>query len=85
MDAASPAHRVDGRLALSDPAVKKIAQASSSHNYFDELPKLQGEDDWHKWSDALQDAALMAGADAILNGESTRPLSLDDKQCTTAE
>ncbi|OBW64934.1 MAG: Uncharacterized protein AUREO_049940 [Aureobasidium pullulans] len=85
MDAASPAHRVGGRLALSDPAVKKIAQASSSHNYFDELPKLQGEDDWHKWSDALQDAALMAGADAILNGESTHPLSLDDKQCTTAE
>ncbi|THX34325.1 hypothetical protein D6D12_01012 [Aureobasidium pullulans] len=85
MDAASPAHRVGGRLALSDPVVKKIAQASSSHNYFDELPKLQGEDDWHKWSDALQDAALMAGADAILNGESTHPLSLDDKQCTTAE
>ncbi|TIA43705.1 hypothetical protein D6C83_06094, partial [Aureobasidium pullulans] len=85
MDAASPAHRVGGRLALSDPAVKKIAQASSSHNYFDELPKLQGEDDWQKWSDALQDAALMAGADAILNGESTHPLSLDDKQCTTAE
>ncbi|THX89334.1 hypothetical protein D6D05_01328 [Aureobasidium pullulans] len=85
MDAASPAHRVGGRLALSDPAVKKIAQASSSHNYFDELPKFQGEDDWQKWSDALQDAALMAGADAILNGESTHPLSLDDKQCTTAE
>ncbi|THW68265.1 hypothetical protein D6D19_09010 [Aureobasidium pullulans] len=85
MDAASPAHRVGGRLALSHPAVKKIAQASSSHNYFDELPKLQGEDDWQKWSDALQDAALMAGADAILNGESTHPLSLDDKQCTTAE
>ncbi|THV92043.1 hypothetical protein D6D27_05131 [Aureobasidium pullulans] len=85
MDAASPAYRVGGRLALSDPSVQRTAQASSSHNYFDELPKLQGEDDWQKWSDALQDAALMAGADAILNGESTHPLSLDDKQCTTAE
>jgi len=85
MDAASPAHRVGGRLALSDPAVKKIAQASSSHNHYNGLPKLQGEANWQEWSDALQDAALMAGTEAVLNGESSHPSSLERKQSTTAE
>ncbi|THW64000.1 hypothetical protein D6D20_03194 [Aureobasidium pullulans] len=85
MDAASPAHRVGGRLALSDPSVQRIAQASCSHDHYNDLPKLQGEANWQEWSDALQDAALMAGTEAVLNGESSHPSSLEGKQSTTAE
>ncbi|KAI4734866.1 hypothetical protein E4T50_14605 [Aureobasidium sp. EXF-12298] len=69
------------RLALSDPSVKDIAKASCSNNsYYNQVPKLSGEANWQGWSDALQHAALMAGADAVLNGESKHPPSLDEQQ-----
>ncbi|KAI4732763.1 hypothetical protein E4T50_16671 [Aureobasidium sp. EXF-12298] len=77
---------MSGRLTLSDPLVKELAQASCVHEkYYDDLPKLQGEGNWQEWSDALQHAALMAGTDAVLNGESKHPKSLEGKQSTTAE
>lgn len=73
------------RLTLSNPSVKELAKASCVHErHYDGLPKLQGETDWQQWSDALQHAALMAGTDAILNGESRHPPSLEE-QSTTAE
>ncbi|KAI4719916.1 hypothetical protein E4T48_03803 [Aureobasidium sp. EXF-10727] len=74
-----------GRLTLSDPSIKELAQASCAHERYDALPKLQGSDNWPEWSDALQHAALMAGTDAILNGESRHPISLEGKQCTLSE
>ncbi|KAI4725412.1 hypothetical protein E4T49_06866 [Aureobasidium sp. EXF-10728] len=74
-----------GRLTLSDPSVKELAQASCAHERYDALPKLQGSDNWPEWSDALQHAALLAGTDAILNGESRHPISLEGKQCTLSE
>jgi hypothetical protein len=75
-----------GRLTLSDPSVKELAQASCVHEkYYDALPKLRGEANWQEWSDALQHAALMAGTDTVLNGEAKHPISLEGKQCTTAE
>ncbi|KAH0028847.1 hypothetical protein KCU78_g3489, partial [Aureobasidium melanogenum] len=74
------------RLALSDPSVKDIAKASCSNNsYYNQVPKLSGEANWQGWSDALQHAALMAGADAVLNGESKHPPSLDEQQSTATE
>ncbi|KAG9961480.1 hypothetical protein KCU61_g5568, partial [Aureobasidium melanogenum] len=74
------------RLSLSDPSVKELARASCAHErYYDALPKLQGEVNWQKWSDALQHAALMAGTDAVLNGESNHPQSLEGQQSTTSE
>jgi hypothetical protein len=77
---------MSGRLTLSDPLVKELAQASCAHDkYYDALPKLQGEENWQEWSDALQHAALMAGTDTVLNGEAKHPNSLEGKQCTTAE
>jgi len=80
------ASAMSGRLTLSDPSVKKLVQASCAHeNYYDALPKLQGEANWQEWSDALQHAALMAGTDAVLNGELKHPQSLEGKQCTTVE
>jgi hypothetical protein len=80
------ASAMSGRLTLSDPLVKELAQASCVHEkYYDDLPKLQGEGNWQEWSDALQHAALMAGTDAVLNGESKHPKSLEGKQSTTAE
>ena len=80
------ASATSGRLTLSDPLVKQLAQASCAHEkYYDVLPKLQGEANWQEWSDALQHAALMAGTDAVLNGESKHPQSLEGKQCTTFE
>ncbi|THY12141.1 hypothetical protein D6D01_08687 [Aureobasidium pullulans] len=82
MDATSPARRVGDRLAHSDISVQRIAQASCSHDHYNDLPKLQGEANWQEWSDALQDAALMAGTEAVLSGESTHPPALDGKQST---
>jgi hypothetical protein len=80
------ASAMSGRLTLSDPSVKELAKASCVHErYYDDLPKLQGEANWQKWSDALQHAALMAAADTVLNGESKHPKSLEGKQCTTSE
>jgi hypothetical protein len=80
------ASALSGRLTLSDPSVKELAQASCVHEkYYDALPKLQGEANWQEWSDALQHAALMAGTDGVLNGESKHPKSLEGKQCTTSE
>ncbi|KAI4853931.1 hypothetical protein E4T45_04128 [Aureobasidium sp. EXF-8846] len=80
------ASAMSGRLTLSDPSVKELAQASCVHEkYYDALPKLQGEENWQEWSDALQHAALIAGTDAVLNGELKHPKSLEGKQCTTAE
>jgi len=80
------ASAMSGRLTLTDPSVKELAQASCAHEkYYDVLPKLQGEANWQEWSDALQHAALMAGTDAVLNGESKHPQSLEGKQCTTVE
>ncbi|KAH0335211.1 hypothetical protein KCU81_g9098, partial [Aureobasidium melanogenum] len=77
---------MNGRLTLSDPSVKKLAKVSCVHErYHDALPKLQGEADWQQWSDALQHAALMAGTDAVLNGESKHPSPLDETQSTIAE
>ncbi|KAH0161350.1 hypothetical protein KCU67_g6374, partial [Aureobasidium melanogenum] len=73
------------RLTLSDPSVKGLAKASCSNTHYNNLPKLLGEANWQQWSDALQHAALMAGADALLNGESKHPPSLDEQQSTTAE
>lgn len=75
-----------GRLTLSDPSVKELAQASCVHEkYYDALPKLQSEANWQEWSDALQHAALIAGTDTVLNGESKHPNSLEGKQCATSE
>ncbi|KAH0285245.1 hypothetical protein M436DRAFT_79241 [Aureobasidium namibiae CBS 147.97] len=75
-----------GRLALSDPSVKELAQASCAHeSYYNTLPKLEGEANWQQWSDALQHAALMAGTDTVLNGEAKHPQSLEGKQYTTTE
>ena len=80
------ASAASGRLTLSDPLIKELAQASCVHEkYYDALPKLQGEANWQEWSDALQHAALMAGTDAVLNGELRHPQSLEGKQCTTIE
>ena len=77
---------MSGRLTLSDPSVKELAQASCIHErYYDALPKLKGEANWQEWSDALQHAALMAAADTVLNGESKHPQLPGDQQCTTAE
>ncbi|KAG9842959.1 hypothetical protein KCU98_g7707, partial [Aureobasidium melanogenum] len=74
------------RLSLSDSSVKELARASCAHErYYDALPKLQGEANWQEWSDALQHAALMAGTDAVLNGESKHPQSLEGQQSTTSE
>ncbi|KAG9650727.1 hypothetical protein KCU95_g14364, partial [Aureobasidium melanogenum] len=74
------------RLSLSDPSVKELARASCAHErYYDALPKLQGEANWQEWSDALQHAALMAGTDAVLNGELKHPQSLEGQQSTTSE
>lgn len=80
------ASAMSGRLTLSDPHVQQLAQASCVHEkYYDALPKLQGEANWQGWSDALQHAALMAGTDAVLNGELKHPQSLEGKQCTNTE
>jgi hypothetical protein len=80
------ASAMSGRLTLSDPSVKKLAQASCVHEkYYDALPRLQGETNWQEWSDALQHAASMAGTDAVLNGESKHPKSIKGKQSTTAK
>ncbi|KAG9940957.1 hypothetical protein KCU85_g9781, partial [Aureobasidium melanogenum] len=73
------------RLTLSDPSVKELAKASCSITHYKDLPKLIGEANWQEWSDALQHAALMAGTDAVLNGESKHPPSLDEQQSTTAQ
>ncbi|KAG9564751.1 hypothetical protein KCU71_g6781, partial [Aureobasidium melanogenum] len=73
------------RLTLSDPSVKELAKASCSNTHYNNLPKLLGEANWQQWSDALQHAALMAGTDAVLNGESRHPISLEGKQSTLAE
>ncbi|KAG9578559.1 hypothetical protein KCU77_g13054, partial [Aureobasidium melanogenum] len=74
------------RLSLSDPSVKELARPSCAHErYYDALPKLQGEANWQECSDALQHAALMAGTDAVLNGESKHPPSLDEQQSTTTQ
>ncbi|KAG9754983.1 hypothetical protein KCU73_g5551, partial [Aureobasidium melanogenum] len=74
------------RLSLSDPSVKELARASCAHErYYDALPKLQGEANWQEWSDALQHAALMAGTDAVLNGELKHPQSLEGQQSTTSD
>ncbi|KAI5275464.1 hypothetical protein E4T47_01487 [Aureobasidium subglaciale] len=74
------------RLTLSDPLVKDLAQAACRHErQYNAIPKLQGEANWQEWSDALQHAALLAGTDAVLNGESLHPQSLEDKQITTTE
>lgn len=76
---------MNGRLTLSDPLVKELAKASClNHTYYDNLPTF-GDGNWQQWSDALQHAALMAGADAVLNGESRHPISLEGKQSTLAE
>ena len=71
------------RLQLSDPAVKDLARASCPNDTHS-LPRLLGEANWQQWTDALQHAALMAGTDAVLNGESKHPPSLDE-QTPTAE
>lgn len=73
------------RLTLSDPSVKELAKASCSNTHYNNLQKLLGEANWQQWSDALQHAALMAGTDAVLNGESRHPISLEGKQSTLAE
>ncbi|KAH0363884.1 hypothetical protein KCU65_g7126, partial [Aureobasidium melanogenum] len=76
---------MNGRLTLSDPSVKELVKAScSNHTFYDNLPRLN-DANWQQWSDALQHAALMAGTDAVLNGESRHPTSLEGKQCTLAE
>jgi hypothetical protein len=80
------ASAMSGRLTLSDPLVKELAQVSCVHEkHYDSLPKLEGEDNWQEWSDALQHAALIAGTDIVLNGEAKHPKSLEGKQSTTAE
>ncbi|CAD0096448.1 unnamed protein product [Aureobasidium mustum] len=76
---------MNGRLALSDPSVKELAKATCSSTHYDNLPELLGEANWQEWSDALQHAALLAGTDAVLNGESKHPISLEGQQCTTSE
>ncbi|KAG9676582.1 hypothetical protein KCU95_g17902, partial [Aureobasidium melanogenum] len=77
---------MNGRLTLSDPSVKELAKVSCVHErYHDALPRLQGEVNWQEWSDALQHAALMAGTDTVLNGESKHPQSLEGKQSTLTE